>query len=211
MQEKEEKIVSDTDEVSVDTEENEDEQRPPVDPKNGLYTAISLIIFAVCYLGWMLISDSIDQSYSLYSESFNERETEIITDLMGYEAIPEGVTLQSARLNKGFDGNMLYINLSCGEVTESEDDDTDVIAALLPFQSGDPERDVRYGIYVPDEEEIRMDYVYADSYVDISDPTNMCIVYEDGDETVIQLRISSYDSSAAEKAFGSGVKIEYDE
>lgn len=54
MREKEEKIVSDTDEVTVDTEENEEGQRPPVDPKNGLYTAISLIIFAVCYLGWML-------------------------------------------------------------------------------------------------------------------------------------------------------------
>ena len=60
--------------------DNEDEGRPPVDPKNKLYTVISLLIFAVLYAGWYFIKDNFTLTYALYAE-FSDR----VSDGSGYE------------------------------------------------------------------------------------------------------------------------------
>lgn len=188
--------------------DDEDNPRPPVDPKNKLYTVISLLIFAVLYTGWQLIKDNIALSYSLYKDSFTEKEYELILDSTGYEVLPNGISIKCARINKGFDGNRLYIDLICPSdyANSADEDEYDNIAAVLPFTSGDPEKDVRYMIFP--YEDLRTDYVYADAYVDVISPQHMCIVYEYNGETIIQLRLTDYDPSV-EKAFGDAVKTKY--
>ncbi len=194
-------------------EENLEQQdtRPPVDPKNKLYTFWSILIFAACYSIYLLITNTASAEYSLYNDCFTDTELSIIEDVLDYDNMPDEITVKSARLNKGFDGNMLYIELVCSLSLDSFDEDEDdesSIADYLPFTSGDAIEDERFAIYISTDD-FRVDYVYADEYVDIINPSRMCIVYEYNGETIIQLRTTDY-TSAIEKAFSSGVKIEYD-
>lgn len=62
-----------SEENAQDTENDED-TRPPVDPKNKLYTFISLLIFAVLYIGWQIIKANVYFSSALYADDFPRRK-----------------------------------------------------------------------------------------------------------------------------------------
>jgi len=181
--------------------ENDDDSRPPVDPKNKLYTVISLLIFAVLYVGWYFIKENITFTYALYADSLNETQTEQILNELEITQLPEGTKLSFARLHKNFDSNILYAQFL---LPDGFTEDEGFAEALIPYEYGNVAEDERFTIYpTPD---MTADYVYGDSYVCIDDPFKSCLIYESDGETYALFRTDDYDSSIKD-AFKDGIKI----
>ena len=68
--------------------DKEDEGRPPVDPKNKLYTVISLLIFAVLYAGWYFIKDNFTLTYALYADSLTESQMAQVMNELELSELP---------------------------------------------------------------------------------------------------------------------------
>ena len=173
---------------------DEDEGRPPVDPKNKLYTFLSLLIFAVLYLGWQLIKGNIYFSYALFADSFTPEERAAVISEIPMLSLPEGAELSYARLHRNFDGNCFYAAFS---LPEELAEDEEFPESFIPFPCGDPEIDIRMTVY-PENGAVP-DYVYGDCYVNIGDPRMSCMIYEDGDRYTAVFRISGYSGDMGRK------------
>ena len=163
--------------------DNEDEGRPPVDPKNKLYTVISLLIFAVLYAGWYFIKDNFTLTYALYADSLTESQMAQVMNELELTELPEGAELSYARMHRNFDSDTLYAEFRLPDgFTEDE----------------------RFTVYpTPD---MNADFVYGDSYVCIDNPMKSCLIYEGDDGTYALFRTDDCDPSV-KTAFKDGVKI----
>ncbi len=92
---------------NADTDGDEDEGRPPVDPNNKLYTVISLLIFAVGYFGFHYIADNFSLESAYFIEAPAGDEAAAFAREIGWEYLPEGSEFLYARLHKNFDDNAL--------------------------------------------------------------------------------------------------------
>lgn len=183
--------INDEIDGSEDHERDEEGGRPPVDPKNKLYTVISLLIFAVLYFGWGFIKDNLFVPYSLYDDSFSESDTELIIRELGIENLPRGVTLKYARLHKYHDQDAFYAAFSLpAELAEKED----FASLFIPYRYGDALTDERLTVY-PDSSDVP-DFVYGDNYICIDDPSESCFIYRENEEYTAVFRISGYSGSA---------------
>ncbi|MGN0637420.1 MAG: hypothetical protein ACI4J0_03525 [Huintestinicola sp.] len=161
--------------------------RPAADPKNKLYTFLSLLIFAVIYIGWQLIKGNIYFSYALYADDFSpEEQAAVIAELPQFDPQLQA-ELKYARLHKNFDGNCFYAAFSLpADISEDEE----LIDRLISFPCGDPGYDIRMTVY-PDPDVIP-DYVYGDCYVSTEDPKISCMIYSEGDSCTAVFRIADY-------------------
>lgn len=179
------------DEQSAETkvpEFNEDGvPRPAPDPKNKLYTFLSLLIFAVIYLGWHFIKGNIYFSYALYADEFTAEERAAIMSQLPQPDTELQAELKYARLHKNFDGSSFYAAFS---VPAEALEDEELIDKLISFPCGDPEYDIRMTVY-PDPDVVP-DYVYGDSYVSTDDPKISCMIYSEGDSCTAVFRIAGY-------------------
>ncbi|MBQ5332587.1 MAG: hypothetical protein J6K92_04935 [Oscillospiraceae bacterium] len=173
---------------------DEDEGRPPVDPKNKLYTFLSLLIFAVLYFGWQLIKGNIYFSYALYTETFTPEEQAAVISEISMLSLPDDAELLYARLHRNFDGNCFYAAFS---LPEGAEDNEEFPENIIPFPCGDPERDIRMTVYP--NEGVVPDYVYGDCYVNIGDPRMSCMIYEEGGSYTAVFRISGYSGDIGRK------------
>lgn len=82
--------------------------RPPVDPKNGLYTFLSLLIFAVLYAGYHLISFNFFTPYTVTLTEFTEEQTAVLCDAVR-TPLPDGAQLSYARLSRFTDNGNMYV------------------------------------------------------------------------------------------------------
>ena len=185
-----EKDSDSTDETDADSD------RPPRDPKNGLYTFLSLLIFAVCYGGYRLIGQNISLIYALHESSPAEQLIQQTITEFGMAEVPSGTKIDYIRLHHNFDNDRLYFSLS---VTDDMSDE-DIAEELLPFESGDPERESRVMLF-PDADTVPV-YVYADVYVNNSDPYMSAMFYEE-DGTQHLVLCTSRHERGLEKLFGS--------
>ncbi|WP_432649859.1 hypothetical protein [Huintestinicola sp.] len=175
--------------------------RPAPDPKNKLYTFLSLLIFAVLYIGWQLIKGHIYFSCALYSDDFSaEERAAVMSEIPQFDTDLQA-ELKYARLHKNFDGSSFYAAFSLP--TETAEDE-ELIEKLISFPCGDPEYDIRMTVY-PDPDVIP-DYVYGDSYVSTEDPKISCMVYSEGDSCTAVFRIADY-SGDIERRIGEWEKI----
>lgn len=184
---------------------DEADGRPPVDPKNKLYTVISLLIFAVIYVGGEYVKDNFTLRYALFCDSFTSaEETAITEEVFGDTEIPPGTSLKFARYHRNFDRDCFYAAFEVPE--EYFEDGTEKFAEeRLPYAVGDPEEDVRLTVFSrPDNVP---DFVYGDSYVCIDDPKKSCMIYggEDGFTAVFQA--AGYEGAGVDILRESGVKI----
>lgn len=166
--------------------ENDEDTRPPVDPKNKLYTFLSLLIFAVLYIGWQLIKANVYFSCAFYSDDFSDAERAAVIDEIPLSQEIEGAELRYARLHRNFDGNSFYAAVFLPDVSEYEE----LADMVIEFPYGDPEFDSRQTVY-PDAD-IIPDYVYGDTYVSTDDPKVSCMIYGEGDGYVAVFRIADY-------------------
>lgn len=168
-----------------ETENNED-SRPPVDPKNKLYTFLSLLIFAVLYIVWQLIKSNVYFSYALYADDFSEEERAAVVGEISMPQGFEGAELRYARLHRNFDGNSFYAAFFINDISEYEE----LPDTLITFPYGDPEYDSRLTVY-PDPDVIP-DYVYGNSYVSTDDPGVRCMIYSENNGYTAVFRIADY-------------------
>lgn len=85
--------------------------RPPVDPRNGLYTFLSLLIFAVLYAGYHLISFNFFTPYTVTLTEFTEEQTAVLCEAVK-TPLPDGAQLSYARLSRMTDNDNLYVRYS---------------------------------------------------------------------------------------------------
>lgn len=180
---------------SSDTENDED-TRPPVDPKNKLYTFLSLLIFAVLYIGWQIIKANVYFSFALYADEFSEEEKAAVIGELPLSQEFGGSELRYARLHKNFDGNSFYAAVSLPDISEYEE----LSDTVLTFPYGDPEYDSRLTVY-PDSD-IVPDYVYGDSYVSTDDPRVSCMIYSEDGGYVAVFRIADYSGNIKNRVEG---------
>ena len=191
--------------MSNETENNalvsEEEQRPPVDPHNKLYTVISLLIFAVIYFGGGYIKDNFTMTYAMYADSWSEGDKTILLREIGMDSLPEGVETEYARLHRLSGGDTLYIALSVSpELSESES----FPDCIIPYEYGNVTYDERFTVYP--SADMTADYVYGDLYVCIDDPAVSCLIYDNGDGCTAVFTTDDFDSKV-KSTFGKGVKI----
>ena len=181
--------------------DNDDEGRPPVDPKNKLYTVISLLIFAVLYAGWYFIKENFTIAYALYSDTLSEAQMTQVMNELELSSLPEGAELSYVRLHRNFDSDTLYAEFRLPEgFTENED----FAEELIPYEYGNIAEDVRFTVYpTPD---MNADFVYGNNYVCIDDPLKSCLIYDGDDGTYALFRTDDYDP-AVKAAFSDGTKI----
>ncbi len=181
--------------------DKEDEGRPPVDPKNKLYTVISLLIFAVLYAGWYFIKDNFTLTYALYADSLTESQMAQVMNELELSELPEGAELSYARMHRNFDSDTLYAEF---RLPDGFTEDEDFAEALIPYEYGNVAEDERFTVYpTPD---MNADFVYGDSYVCIDNPMKSCLIYEGDDGTYALFRTDDCDPSV-KTAFKDGVKI----
>ncbi len=150
---------------------DEGQPRPPVDPKNGLYTFLSLLIFAVLYVGYHFAADNLFVPVSQTVTEFTEADTELILAEIK-TPLPEGAELVYARLGRFTDENRLRVR--CKGITSGEAlaDSSDAGYALL-------ESDVRTAVFRGENND--MDYVYADVYVSADGKATLYVYEYDGE------------------------------
>ncbi len=162
-----------TEDISPPEKDEREEGRPPRDPKNGLYTVLSLLIFAVCYIGWQLLTKDLSFTYALYEKDPSPALYTAAMKEIDMQTVPEGWELEYIRLHSGFDSDRLYICFS------SETQDTETAVSLIPFEAGDPTEEQRFAVSSTPDTEQRA--VYGRLYTDSSNPFRSCIIYEDGE------------------------------
>ncbi len=186
----------------------EEDTRPPVDPHNKLYTFLSLLIFAVLYLGWQIFRANFALTYSLYGDSLSFGEGALntvlsetgLTDAGG--SLPDGFEFEYARLQRNrFDNNNLYVALLLPEEIEAADDFAEM---YIPFEYGNVSEDERVTLY-PDPD-LSAYYVYANRYVSIDDPMKSFIVYKSSDRFTAVYKSSDYSDNIS-GAFKEAQKI----
>ncbi|MDE6594301.1 MAG: hypothetical protein K2K57_14710 [Oscillospiraceae bacterium] len=165
---------------------DEDEGRPPVDPKNKLYTVISLLIFAVGYFGYHYIADNFSLESAYFIEAPAGDEAAAFVREIGWEYLPEGSEFLYARLHKNFDDNALYCAFLLPEAIEDPSD----FEEYIPFDWAGPVSDERFTIYP--EDNMIPDYVYGDSYVYREDPKIRCLIYKENDRYTAVFRTTDY-------------------
>lgn len=195
--------MEDKEKNDLTEDQAEDEGRPPVDPNNKLYTFLSLLIFAVVYIGWQLVKDEFSMVYVLHNSAPSDGCTQIVLREIGMDVFPEDMKVDYFRVSRGFDDNALYISL----VLPEEYDDSEDAESIIPYEYGNIVHDERFTIY--DEESMDADFVYGDSYVCVEDPKKSVLIYEENDRLVALFRTVDY-SSEIVPAMKEGTKINVD-
>ena len=165
--------------TEVKEETAPDEGRPPVDPHNKLYTVLSLLIFAVLYVGVQLFKANFTLSYALYSDIPDRGSLVTVLSEIGMSEVPEDCEFEYARMHKNFDSNLLYVSFALPEEIEGIEEAEEFASGLVPYEYGNIAEDERFTLY-PDPDMNAL-YVYGSSIVCIDDPLKRCIVYEDED------------------------------
>lgn len=179
-----EDITAENKEPEEEVELNDEGQpRPPVDPRNGLYTFLSLLIFAVCYVGYHFVSINFFTPYYLTKTEFTAAETQVLESTVNIP-LPENAVISYGKLGSGVDGDRLHIRYSgIG--------DEEAFIESAPFDCIPVEEEVRVSIFR--DETADVDYVFADTYTDSADPSYTLMVYEYGGTLCAEYISSDYD------------------
>lgn len=158
--ETDEKNNEEAEEVTVPETEEEVElndegvPRPPVDPRNGLYTFLSLLIFAVLYAGYHFVSFNFFSPYTVTLTEFTEEQTAVLCKAVK-TPVPEGAQLSYARLSRMTDNNNLYVRYS--GIT-----DEDKFLESVGFEYYPADSEERIAVFR--DETADVNYVYSQIY-----------------------------------------------
>lgn len=175
---------------------DEGQPRPPVDPKNGLYTFLSLLIFAVCYIGYHFVSVNFFSPYYLTKTEFTAEESAALVSAVNIP-LPENAVISYGRIGSGIDGDRLHIRYS-------GIDDEEAFIASAEFDCIPLEEDIRVSVFR--DETADVDYVFADTYTDSSDPSRTVMIYEYEGTLCAEYICPDYDKSIR-TIFKSGEKF----
>ncbi|MBQ8568741.1 MAG: hypothetical protein IJ446_05950 [Oscillospiraceae bacterium] len=193
--------MNETENKTATPELNEDGvPRPAPDPNNGLYTFISLLIFAVLYFGGGFLKTELFTPYSKTAYEFSAEISEVLINETS-TPLPQGASISHARLNSTDDPLMNGCTL---HIWYKNIGDTEEFADMIGFEYGDVITEERTAVYKNDGYDV--DYVYADKYISTTDPGLCCLIYEYEDILYAEFRKSEYDP-AVRSAFENSPKI----
>lgn len=175
---------------------DEGQPRPPVDPRNGLYTFLSLLIFAVCYVGYHFITVNYFSPYYLTKTEFTVSEEELLESTFNIP-LPENAVISYGKIGSGADGDRLHIRYSGIE-------DEEAFIESAAFDCIPLEEEVRVSVFRDDTADV--DYVFADTYTDSADPDCTIMIYEYEGELCAEYIRPDYDKSIR-NVFKNGEKF----
>ena len=176
-----------TNDNTNDTNEMEEEGRPPRDPKNGLYTFLSVLICVTVSIAYKLISSRITLVYALFEPSPSDQLRTAVYDQMEMPDLPEDVSLMYIRLHRNFDKDRMYVAFELPYDTDEED----FSQRFIPYQCGNTVEDQRFAVY-PDAT-ANAHYVYGNMYVSVDDPFTSCLIYEEDGRKYAVYSSNDYD------------------
>lgn len=160
-----------------------------VEPRrnNVIYTVISVLIFALLYGVWHFAEAKLFRDYSMTvsGDRLSEEQLDIAADFSGIS----WDKVDHIRLDRT-DGNTSAV--ICFRETGAPEDFADM---AIMYEYGDISEDIRteiypYGNSVPE-------YVFADSYVNIDDPSRYCLVYSYNGENFAEYHSGTVSSEFA--------------
>lgn len=180
-----------------DTEQTDisEERERHVEPRrnNVIYTVISVLIFALLYGVWHFAQNKLFRDYSMTvsGDKLSEEQLDIAADFSGIS----WDKVDHIRLDKTNGKTSAVI---CFRETGAPEDFADM---AIMYEYGDIAEDIRTEIYpygngVPE-------YVFADSYVNIDDPSRYCLVYSYNGEDFAEYHSDTVSSEFAALFMGA--------
>lgn len=212
MNEKNEELTDKTADVEkTDGQENEEEiddefgPRPPVDPKNKLYTFLSLLIFAACYAGYQFISSHYSYRSVMYQSMPQSEELAVMMEEAGIGRLPEGCLFSYARLNKRVDNGYYYAAIILPEDITDMEIACDYARELLPYETSEVLYEQQFELYTDANMNPRelTGCIISDS----ADEDNCGMVFEEYGRFCLVIRTDEY-SSELKNAFEGGVTMD---
>ncbi len=182
-----------------DTAQDKDEGRPPRDPKNGLYTVLSILIFAVCYIGVKLVGANVALVYAVHETAPSAKLAAAAVEQFDAKELSESGSLDYVRIHRNFDNDRLYLSftLYC---------DTEEAAELVPFEYGDVTEEERFSVL--SDGDMHEHPVIGDLYVNNRSPSMSCIIYEDEGNVHALLSTADYDKDIRFMFEGEKIKVQ---
>ncbi|MCH5192725.1 MAG: hypothetical protein J1F11_02110 [Oscillospiraceae bacterium] len=141
--------------------------------QNALYTIISIGLFFLLYFAVKGVMGMINRPYymTVWADQVTEISANRAFEISGISK-DMGYAFESARLDKDASGYLLKIVFSGigDEETFSE--------SGMTFEYGDTQEDVRREFYPYKENPDYTEYVYADKYVNIDDPSGAVYLFK---------------------------------
>ncbi|MBQ3919918.1 MAG: hypothetical protein II695_09600 [Oscillospiraceae bacterium] len=168
------------------------EKRPPRDPKNGLYTFLSVLIFIAGTIIFRLVGDNITLVYALHEGDPGEQLKTAALRQLNIDRLPERSDVLYVRMHRNFDEDRLYLAVRLPDGTDEES----FVEEYIPYQCGNPVTDERFAVYP--EADAKAHYIFGDRYVSVDDPLTACIIYKENDETVAVFSSAEYDHNISQ-------------
>ncbi|MGN0587219.1 MAG: hypothetical protein ACI4JF_08030 [Oscillospiraceae bacterium] len=181
--------------IIEDTEQTDISEERHIEPRrnNVIYTVISVLIFAMIYGVWHFAQTKLFRDYSMTvsGSELSAEQLDIAADFSGIS----WDRIDHIRLDKTNGKTSAVI---CFRETGAPEDFADM---AIMYEYGDIAEDIRTEIYpygngVPE-------YVFADSYVNIDDPSRYCLVYSYNGEDFAEYHSDTVSSEFAALFMGA--------
>lgn len=141
--------------------------------QNMLYTIISIGLFFLLYFAVKGVMGAVNRPYHIlaWADSTTEISANRAFEISSIST-DQGYVFESARLDKDVSGYTLKIFFSGIE------DEEIFSESGMNFEYGDVEEDIRIEFYPYKENPDYAEYVYADKYVNIDDPSGAVYLFE---------------------------------
>lgn len=175
--------------------------RPKPDPKNGLYTFLSLLIFAVGYAGVNYAKNNFFIPYTKTLTEFSERNASILNSEINYEKAND-YDIAYAKILSGTGNDYLTVRYEIGD----KESFGELIADDFFCETDINGENISERIQVYENETMDTDYIYGEVYASSVYPDLTLRVFEKDKKCYAEFIKSEYDKSV-KSAFGECDKI----
>lgn len=197
---KNEKIsdISDDEELELN---DEGIPRPKPDPKNGLYTFLSLLIFAVLYVGVNFAKDNFFVPYTKTLTEFTERNITILNSEIDYEIMTD-YDISYAKLISGTGDDYLTVRYEI----DSEEKFEELISEDFVCETDINGENLAERVQVFENETMDTDFIYGVTYASSVYPELTLRIFEKDKKYYAEFVKKDYDKSV-KSAFGECEKV----
>ena len=174
----EENNINDVDEDIKGITEEESQEAPMTrrqytKQQNVLYTIISIGLFFLLYFAVRGVMSAVNRPYYIlaWADSTSDISVRRAFEVSGISE-DRGYAFESARLDKDVSGYVLRI------VFSGIEDEDGFSESGMNFEYGDVDEDIRREFYPYEDNPDYAEYVYADKYVNIDDPSGAVYLFE---------------------------------
>lgn len=183
-------------EIKIEEAEEQAEEEAPVhEPKQNyvFYTIVSVLLFFTLYFGYRFAVGKLFRDYTMTVDgsAFSAEQLENIKEF----AEIDSDNISDVRLERVNNKSTVFITYK--DIGDPEEFAENVIM----YEYGNIAEDIRTEIYPHGDRTV--EYVFADSYVNIDDPTVYCMIYDYNGETYAQFRSENITSEISALFMGA--------